>query len=196
MMLFNLVNTLLKFIEMSRKARQNRKELNLIEPGGPFQLEPGLALFLEKAATRFNRSDPLFLQQSVLELCTLLMTFSAGGGEGCGFEQLYALCSESCRDDKYQSLSENQNFSKEGRAGLRAVSLQYLFWAQQTAGVVLSARLQGILSENPEFTCNPVFISSIWLLKLSKKWSAATLSISVNHLYLLRIGLQLRYYKV
>ena len=60
---------------MSPKARQSRKELNFIEPGGPFQLEPGLALFLEKAATRFNRFDPLFLQHSVLELCTLLMSF-------------------------------------------------------------------------------------------------------------------------
>ena len=60
---------------MSPKARQSRKELNFIEPGGPFQLEPGLALFLEKPATRFNRFDPLFLQHSVLELCTLLMSF-------------------------------------------------------------------------------------------------------------------------
>ena len=60
---------------MSPKARQSRKELNFIEPGGPFQLDPGLALFLEKAATRFNRFDPLFLQHSVLELCTLLMSF-------------------------------------------------------------------------------------------------------------------------
>lgn len=164
---------------MSRKARQNRKELNFIEPGGPFQLEPRLVLFLEKAATRFNRSDPLFLQHSVLELCTLLMSFfflnkkkspsEQREGEGCGFELLQALCSESCRDDKYQSLSENQNFSKEGRAGLRAMSLQCLFWAQQTAGVVLRARLQGILSEHPAFTCNPVFISSSWLLKLSER---------------------------
>ena len=126
---------------MSPKARQSRKELNFIEPGGPFQLDPGLALFLEKAATRFNRFDPLFLQHSVLELCTLLMSFKKkkkkkspseqGGGEDCSFEQLCALCSQSCRDDKYQSLSEYQNFSREVRAGLTAVSLQCLFWAHR-----------------------------------------------------------------
>lgn len=183
---------------MSPKARQSRKELNFIEPGGPFQLEPGLVLFLEKPATRFNRFDPLFLQHSVLELCTLLMSFlkkkkkspsEQGGGEDCSFEQLCALCSRSCRDDKYQSLSENQNFSKEVQAGLRAVSLQYLLWAQHTAGVVLSAGLQGILSAHSAFTCNPVFISSSWLLNLCERESTATLTISVNHLYLLRIEL-------
>ena len=160
-------------------------------------MEPGLALFLEKPATRFNRFDPLFLQHSVLELCTLLMSFffkkkkspsEQGGGEDCGFEQLCALCSWSCRDDKYQSLSENQNFSKEVQAGLRAVSLQYLLWAQHTA-VVLSAGLQGILSVHSAFTCNPVFISSSWLLNLCERESTATLTVSVNHLYLLRIEL-------
>lgn len=146
----------LKFIEMSPKARQSRKELNFIEPGGPFQLEPGLVLFLEKPATRFNRFGSLFLQHSVLgTLYTLLiMSFflkkkknhlQSKGEGGLQFEQLCALCSRSGRDDKYQSLSESE-LQQRGPGWSRAVSLQYSVVGPAHSRVVLSAGPQQFLS--------------------------------------------------
>lgn len=147
-------------MEPSPRARQSRKELHFIDQR-PFQLEPR-PLLPSQAGTRCSRPAPLFLQR-LLRAGTwhVVNKPRQKPGEACEGLQLCPLCA--CALWLVQmtrlicGLQLGPRRDPFRRPDLEQ-RLQNLFWAETH----LESHRDCLASQNFEFTCHPMFLSSFY----------------------------------